>query len=1062
MRTLSGGESTVLGSATYRTGLRVKVANGDGTLIDLSDYASSVKIDENIDQPVSQATVEFIRASAVDMSLAPLRTDSLLNALDDTVTYSPLVDAGRLITLEFYTIAIGATPVSGDYKLLFKGYVDSTDVAGPVISVVCRDEGGLLVDTYIEAPAVYAGGDSMQAYIQAILNANLASPPTLYTPVTPSFEMKPITEPPEPSSVMDYIQQVAALIGWDLRYRWDNGTSAFRLTLSEPDRANTTADYTFAKNRYIKVSKLELDRTNVRNVIEVRYGTAVPQLSFVAEDADSITRFGRRWFLIGEGASSQIDTLAEATVLGNNALSDLKDPLAEFQIERHLWWPAQLGDLYAFSDNDIHFNTTQKYAVVGIQHDFSLGNYRTTLTTRGFPAGGYLTWLSNPQPILPVFEVEVPPVISYRVSPTGVLTATVIGGLGTNTTRALARVDRDPTVPEIDAATGSPIGSRTGVHANLVTLKAGKRFYLGGRAYSASGLASVVARISDVWLGVGSTPGADVIIGDSFGSSTDIVDEVAFDEECAYCEVWTKEFTSNPGAAYPVENKGPAPTRVLSLGADAFVVGIAQYISYPINAPLNYLMRTYVPFDHLGKRGNLQNIVTRGSTGAGVPGGPIEDPGDIVSANLVLQLEADSLSLADNDPVASWTDLSGNAAHAVQATAGKRPLFKTNILNGLPCVLFDNVDDMLVAPVSSLAANPFTILVVYATRSTGTAQGRTIVGGTDSLTESFFLSSGWDVSNNKHLARTKWPGSGFIQDGSPVIDDFKVALYRRSPTTSGTGEYFVDGVSIGTETGDLVGHGPELALGGDGSTTPRSVGDCYTFLVWEWDGELTDDEVAQVFALASERTGIEVDPPPLGDPPDPPSNVVQTGASSSSIEWTVTMPAVAPDYIRITTGIATQDVAVSVAGGAAQVIEVVVSIPPGTGIFTRFQCVDNGLLSTFVDRVGTTDPSSGTLDAPTITDVAYSPGDQAFVVTLTAGANNPSATTYKLEYDEVPSVGYVEDVAAANTDTALVSPAAQLVGDFVLRNFKVWATMTGWTNSARSAAELGTAPPAFG
>lgn len=50
---------------------------------------------------------------------------------------------------------------------------------------------------------------------------------------------------------------------------------------------------------------------------------------------------------------------------------------------------------------------------------------------------------------------------------------------------------------------------------------------------------------------------------------------------------------------------------------------------------------------------------------------------------------------ADGDPVASWDDASGNSNHAKQTTAGKRPLLKTNILNGHPAIRFDGADDLL-------------------------------------------------------------------------------------------------------------------------------------------------------------------------------------------------------------------------------------------------------------------------------------------------------------------------------------------------------------------------------
>jgi hypothetical protein len=60
--------------------------------------------------------------------------------------------------------------------------------------------------------------------------------------------------------------------------------------------------------------------------------------------------------------------------------------------------------------------------------------------------------------------------------------------------------------------------------------------------------------------------------------------------------------------------------------------------------------------------------------------------------------KADSLVLADGDPVATWTDSSGNGRDATQGTASLRPTYRTNVVNGLPIVRGDESDDSLVLP----------------------------------------------------------------------------------------------------------------------------------------------------------------------------------------------------------------------------------------------------------------------------------------------------------------------------------------------------------------------------
>jgi hypothetical protein len=65
--------------------------------------------------------------------------------------------------------------------------------------------------------------------------------------------------------------------------------------------------------------------------------------------------------------------------------------------------------------------------------------------------------------------------------------------------------------------------------------------------------------------------------------------------------------------------------------------------------------------------------------------------------------KADALSLSDGDPVATWTDSSGEGNDAA-GVGGARPLFKTAIQNGLPVVRWDGVDDVMVLPTNAFTA----------------------------------------------------------------------------------------------------------------------------------------------------------------------------------------------------------------------------------------------------------------------------------------------------------------------------------------------------------------------
>lgn len=97
-----------------------------------------------------------------------------------------------------------------------------------------------------------------------------------------------------------------------------------------------------------------------------------------------------------------------------------------------------------------------------------------------------------------------------------------------------------------------------------------------------------------------------------------------------------------------------------------------------------------------------------------------------LAQGLVLWLKADAITgLADTDPVASWVDSSGNNNTATQGTAGARPVFRTGMVNGLPVVRFDGVDDFLESPYSA-SDNPDTtnqsIFAVFRPTTTATSQ----------------------------------------------------------------------------------------------------------------------------------------------------------------------------------------------------------------------------------------------------------------------------------------------------------------------------------------------------
>lgn len=375
-------------------------SDGAGTYVDLCNYLGvdwlvGMERVEHVDTPVAELSVRLKRAYE-SIILAPLAQASQANKPTVGGAYVPLLDAHRRIRMYTATVGEEETPASGDYMLRFEGRIDVVGTQGEHITLKARDAGGELLDMFIETDNVYGsgGGSPVQTEMQDILNDHVASPPTLYVPTSPSWNILSYQQQKEP--VLEALRKLAQQFGGDVRYRWDTGTSAFRLTLVMPDRAISTTQITFNKDQWSDARQLEIDKTNVRNRVRVVFTDVATgaRTSYLASDATSTTRYGKRFMEIAEEATSQIDSAAEAQTLADNVLLDLKDPSVTWEVEVPYFYNAQLGDYYRFTGDDEIFSGNLDLAVVSItDHFVEGGKALTTFQCRGKPTGGYMRWL---------------------------------------------------------------------------------------------------------------------------------------------------------------------------------------------------------------------------------------------------------------------------------------------------------------------------------------------------------------------------------------------------------------------------------------------------------------------------------------------------------------------------------------------------------------------------------------------------------------------------------------------------------------------------------------------
>ena len=383
MRTASAAQLIDLKARDRKELVRVKVANAADTLVDFSSSFVSATFSADLNAVAVSGTVTFWREQATG-SLAPL--------MNSPAPIAP----GRQLTFEVAVIGTGDSVAGGDWVMLFDGLIDDVGWGGSdaQLSVPVRDLGGVLRDTWIESESLYGNDSSpvvIETVMQSLLDDTLGSAVvTLNTVGDPDFGI--VLYEQQRQSLDQALGAHRDLIGWDLRYLWDDGESDFLLTFYEPDRAKSAADHTFSADDYFELNDVTQTSVGIRNVIEVRYADDV---SVTAEDTTSIATFGRRYMFLDFINNNQISNEASALILATAVLGDVSQPPLTHTSENALFWPVELGDLYEFAPNEVHYSEPQTVAVVGYTHNFGPDGNTTSLQCRGAPSGGTSRWFKK-------------------------------------------------------------------------------------------------------------------------------------------------------------------------------------------------------------------------------------------------------------------------------------------------------------------------------------------------------------------------------------------------------------------------------------------------------------------------------------------------------------------------------------------------------------------------------------------------------------------------------------------------------------------------------------------
>jgi hypothetical protein len=409
--TPGAGKQALLESSDYAALYRVKVANGSGTLVDLTEWVESGTVTSAEDAPFDVGQVTFAREDAAGNSLAPLMEASPLNVDDDDLP-SPQLYYGRMLTVEFAIVEKGEEPGALDWVEVFRGRINRLSFPGRDtnrITAECGDWLGCFLQDYqITTEATYTSGTATEDVMQDILDAAVGvGVVTLYVPSSPGSTLEDDYRQKR-EGVLAALTTLAQATGSIARPRHDT-SGVHRLTYYEPNRAATTAVWSWTTHTFSDLTEAGFEITNVRTALTVWYTDAVTgqRAFYYVEDAAAIAAlggepWGRREMVIEEAQGSPVCTAATAEEFGDSILADVaQGPLLQtgrtglnpyLQINDYVEWPAN-GRLY---------DSAQKGAIGSITHAFGRTTRHTDVRTIGKPRMGFQTILNmGDRPIHP-------------------------------------------------------------------------------------------------------------------------------------------------------------------------------------------------------------------------------------------------------------------------------------------------------------------------------------------------------------------------------------------------------------------------------------------------------------------------------------------------------------------------------------------------------------------------------------------------------------------------------------------------------------------------------------
>jgi len=399
--------SMVNGDSTTECLPRIKVKDGDGTWIDLTDRLYSVSLDDSLEADSASVSLEFRNNSdkyvsgASNYNLDPLDVSSLYYKNSEPIF-------GR-----YHEVKLEVSKNDGvNYYEVFRGYAGPETVN--VTTSTDRDDTITLRPCDLSFPykefhfydsLIYKSADAVSIMTQIFTDHGFNE--TVEEVDAPAFHVEEVRT--GETNVWAAQKALIGPTGYIYRIKWNEDvTSAFKPCVYDPDRTKTVPDAAFAgtfQHRRIDISEADV-RTKVvviyrhRDSGTIEYAQAESEAArdkYGIPDGSGNRKHKTMWLAVqGTGTNySLIDTGPEAKDLADYVLYDLKEPVPDIEVRIPRIIPGiEIHDLLSFIGDDY----TVTMGVTSVNWDWNTDNKIGTTTVRGTTdrvIGEFGLWLAQ-------------------------------------------------------------------------------------------------------------------------------------------------------------------------------------------------------------------------------------------------------------------------------------------------------------------------------------------------------------------------------------------------------------------------------------------------------------------------------------------------------------------------------------------------------------------------------------------------------------------------------------------------------------------------------------------